>query len=539
MTAPAEYLGRPTNERLRAVPDPSRLAGLTDASAPALDDDSGSFWDDPTPLGLGRSLPPFPLEVFPGWVRDQVEAVTVFQQTPPDLAGCIVLAALATAAGGRAVVEVRAGWREPVNLFTVVALPPGSRKSPVFRALIDPLMTAEQALIDRVAPQIDEAELRRRVAAADAEKAARKAETVTAGQSEAFVDALDAAAVVRGLNVPTVPRLVADDITPETAVSLLAEQGGRLAVLSAEGGIFATLAGRYSGTPNLEVFLKGHAGDLIRVNRKGRDPEHISSPALTLGLAVQPEILKQIAEMPGFRGRGLLGRILYSLPVNTVGHRQIGPPPPPEAVTTAYSHHLTHLVLTLADWTDPAVITLTPAAAAAVLQLETDLEPRLAPGADLSHITDWASKLVGATARIAGLLHLAQHGGDLDAGGLRPLDLDTIRAAARLGSYYLTHALAVFDLMGSDRCTEDARIVLDWITRTGTTTFSRRDAFSGLSRSRFPKAADLEPALLMLEDHGWIRRQATPPTTSAGGRPPSARYDVHPLAAEAAQPAQP
>ena len=39
------------------------------------------------------------------------------------------------------------------------------------------------------------------------------------------------------------PRLVADDITPEAAASLLAEQGGRLAVLSAEGGIFTTLAG--------------------------------------------------------------------------------------------------------------------------------------------------------------------------------------------------------------------------------------------------------------------------------------------------------
>jgi hypothetical protein len=115
------------------------------------------------------------------------------------------------------------------------------------------------------------------------------------------------------MTVPVLPRLIADDITVEAAASLLAEQNGRLAVLSAEGGIFATLAGRYSsGQPNLEVFLKGHAGDLLRVDRKGRPAEHIPQPALTLGLAVQPEVLRDIARMPGFRGRGLLARILYS-----------------------------------------------------------------------------------------------------------------------------------------------------------------------------------------------------------------------------------
>lgn len=126
--------------------------------------------------------------------------------------------------------------------------------------------------------------------------------------------ATDAALHAEDQSVPVLPRLVADDITTEAAASLLAEQGGRLAVLSAEGGIFSTLAGRYSGgSPSLEVFLKGHAGDLLRVDRKGRPAEHIESPALTLGLALQPEVLRDIARIPGFRSRGLLARILYAL----------------------------------------------------------------------------------------------------------------------------------------------------------------------------------------------------------------------------------
>lgn len=68
------------------------------------------------------------------------------------------------------------------------------------------------------------------------------------------------------LTVPAEPVLLADDSTPETVTSLMAEQGGRLSVMSAEGGIFDIIAGRYSGAPNMEVFLKGHARDRLRVN---------------------------------------------------------------------------------------------------------------------------------------------------------------------------------------------------------------------------------------------------------------------------------
>lgn len=100
-------------------------------------------WPAPIPLTAKTVPRPFPVEALPGWMADMVSAVAEFTQTPSDLAGCIALAALSTVAGGRAEVEVRGSWREPVNLFTVVVLPPGSRKSAVFTALIRPLLVAE------------------------------------------------------------------------------------------------------------------------------------------------------------------------------------------------------------------------------------------------------------------------------------------------------------------------------------------------------------------------------------------------------------
>lgn len=187
-----------------------------------------------------------------------VLAVAEFTQTPLDLPGCLALAALSTAAGGRAELEVRPGWKEPLNLYTVVAMPPGSRKSAVFAAMTAPLLEAERQLIEQERPRIAEAELARKVAVAEAERRAKQATAARdrLDREEALASAAEASVEAEQLVVPPVPRLIADDVTTEAAASLLAEQGGRLAVLSAEGGIFSTLAGRYSGgVASLEVFL--------------------------------------------------------------------------------------------------------------------------------------------------------------------------------------------------------------------------------------------------------------------------------------------
>ncbi|MET8147678.1 DUF3987 domain-containing protein [Actinoplanes sp. NPDC049668] len=492
-----------------------------------LDDaDTPGGWSPLIPLGRGRHLPPFPAELLPGWLAEQVFAVAEFTQTPVDLAGSIALACLSTAAGGRAEVEVRGSWREPTNLYTVVVLPPGSRKSAVFAAMVAPILAAEKTLIERAAPAIIEAELMAKVAGKAAEKTALAAANADpSGRDTLIAEATAAAMNAEAITVPVKPVLIADDVTSETATSWLAAQDGRLAVLSPEGGIFATIAGRYSGTPNLEVFLKGHAGDMLRVGRQSRDTEHIDKPALTMGLAVQPEILRDIANMPGFRGLGLLARILFALPENTVGRRKIGADPIPAQVAADYLANLHALVLTLAEWTDPAVLVLTPDANNLVLDIERAVEPRLAPGGAWAHVVDWGSKYTGAVVRIAGLIHLAEN---LRDGWGQPVSADTLERAAMIGDYYAAHALAAFDDMGADQSTRNARQVLAWIERTTSTAFTRRELFRAVQSSQLKTMADLDPVLAVLEAHGYLRQLDPPAPKRAGGRPPSPSYVVHP-----------
>ena len=86
---------------------------------------------------LARS-PAFPVEVLPGWLGEYVAAVATATQTPPDLAGMLALAVLATVAAGAVEVQPRPGWREPLCLFVAVGMDAGTRKSSVFTALTRP-----------------------------------------------------------------------------------------------------------------------------------------------------------------------------------------------------------------------------------------------------------------------------------------------------------------------------------------------------------------------------------------------------------------
>jgi replicative DNA helicase len=266
----------------------------------------------------------------------------------------------------------------------------------------------------------------------------------------------------------------------------------------------------------------------------------VERPCLTIGLTVQPEVLRGLAGRPGFRGRGLLARFLYSLPASLVGHRQAGAPPVPPAVTDRYTVELQALAasLTRPAGDDPIVLTLDPQADELLLGFEGTLEPRLAANSgDLAHLAGWAAKLAGATCRLAALLHLAGH---LRDGWAQPISPDTFAAALRLADYLVEHARAVFDLMGADPRVEDTRWLLDWITRTNQAQFSRRDAHQA-ARGRFPKATDLEPALTLLEEHGWLRRVDADPPGPKGGRPSSLRFLVNPLPhnSEPSQPTKP
>jgi hypothetical protein len=145
----------------------------------------------------------------------------------------------------------------------------------------------------------------------------------------------------------------------------------------------------------------------------------------------------------------------------------------------------------------------------------------------------WGSKLDGATVRIAGLLHLAA---TVDGSADVPIEGPTMGAAIEIASYLIAHARATFDHMGTDRHLDAAVRVLGWLQRRGREEFSKRDAHAA-HQSFIRQAADLDPVLRLLEDHGFIR--ALPPETRPQGGRPSQRFAVHPSLQNRTEPTKP
>src|SRR4029453_237961 len=100
-----------------------------------------------------------------------VAAVATATQTPPDLAGMLALAVLATVAAGAVEVEPRPGWREPLCLFMAGGRDAGARKSSVFSAPPRPVADFERDQAAAALPGITETATLRRIADQAATKA--------------------------------------------------------------------------------------------------------------------------------------------------------------------------------------------------------------------------------------------------------------------------------------------------------------------------------------------------------------------------------
>jgi hypothetical protein len=120
-------------------------------------------WAEPVPFNALDALPRFPADLLPPWLRAWVVAEAEATQTPPDLAGNLALAVAGAALARKVRVAVRPGWVEPANVFTVVSLPPGERKSAVFDHATAPLRDHEAAEKQRMAPVIAELACEHRV----------------------------------------------------------------------------------------------------------------------------------------------------------------------------------------------------------------------------------------------------------------------------------------------------------------------------------------------------------------------------------------
>ena len=243
-------------------------------------------WEEPTPLGHAGKLPAFPVEVFPNWIADLVRAVSRATQTPPDLAGLLVMSGLSVIMIGNVEIIVADGWIEEPSFYTTSALPSGELKTPVFKAVQKPIEAFDAEVVLDTLRERDEAVALRDIAdqrVADLKRQAARAKDSTERlklRHEVYA-ALEEAAKIE---IPSDPGLLVEDVTPEKLKGMMAEHGERIAIFGDEAGPFAGMAGRYesnqSGAPtaSFDIYLKAHDGSPDRTHRVSRAANVLRRP---------------------------------------------------------------------------------------------------------------------------------------------------------------------------------------------------------------------------------------------------------------------
>ena len=476
-------------------------------------------WMDPIPFNDYSSLPGFPVEATSGPGRQMIESVSEINQIDSGMTASIYFSVLSACLARKGLVDL-ISHQEPLNIYTCSVLPSGNRKSSTMDAMVRPLYECQSTRQEVIQDAIRDALNVHKIREARLAKLQKQAASIE-DWSERRNYELGAADVAREISenpVPVKPLFVVDDITSESLGIHMAENNECMAVMSTEGGIFDIMAGRYSDKGgNFDLYLKAHSGDSWSCHRVGREPKTMQSPALTMCLTVQPDIINEIGGNGQFRGRGLLARFLYSLCKSRIGYRGRQIKSLPASIITAYQRHiesLTAIPMTL------NTLRLSTDAQELWDEFYNDIEANMREGGSLHYLPDWGSKLPGAVARIAGLLHFAEYG--CEAARL-PITVNIVSASCKIGSYFKDHAIAAFGLMEADTSIESAKKILAYLMRDLPENFKGRDV---MRHTNFKTMDEVSPGLKILIERGYIIAKEV--SHSGLGRPESITYALNP-----------
>jgi len=482
-------------------------------------------------------LPNFPTAALPDVLRNHSKAVAEDLQVAVDMSAVSKLGTIALCTQKKFKVEPKTGWREPSNLNITIIAPPSERKSSVLDKETNYVHRYVAEENERRRSKVNDYRmqcdlLKKRIESLKKAVADGKSQKNT--PSPTIADIQNAVKELAELEANPIDylTLITDDVTMEALATIMVANNESVGIVSAEGGIFNTLAGLYSKIPNLDLFLKAYSGDFFQSNRIGRKQESMQEPTLTALLMVQESVLTKIMGNDEFVGRGLLARFIFSIPNSTVGGRRYKTTPIPQAVESAYND-LLHRLLSIPYTGVAEIIRFTPEAQNVAEELFNDLEPRLKDG-DLSMLGDWGGKQHGRTMRIAALLHIAEH---IEQAANVLVAADTVERARTIGEYFIAHAIAAYQFAGTgeDKITQDARYILKHLLAIDADRISKRDLYQSC-RSRFKKSESMQPGLDVLVERGYIaiRKEIASQNAQSlqkGGRPSDMVY-INPSVSE-------
>ena len=463
-----------------------------------------------------------------------IRAVSESLQVDFGMVAPAVLTTVASALQKKCIVHLQGDHVESPNLYTVIVAEASERKSPTMKAITKPIYEYEQQLNEEKQPEISAYKTKKSILERKVKALTDKSIKNNGSKSKDNVSIEDIIAAQQELDeleeVAPVT-LIADDTTSEALIRLMGQNEERIAIMSTEGGIFGSIAGRYSKEANMDIYLKGYSGDPLRESRMGRKGQTLNEPLLTVLIYVQPVVIQEVMSNAEFVGRGLPARFLYVYPPSMIGRRKYEVEAIPEYRKDEMWNVLNRL---LKIPVPPTPTVVEPDEEAMKLSRDyfykVDKEIVNAPSSELRA---WIGKLYGNTMRIALCLHCIKY---LEDFGSHKIDKETMHNAIELGWYFLGQARKAYANAGLTDPPEvrDAKYIMQRIDSTGKMELSLREVQRLCADKKgMEDKKGMVPGINCLIAHGYIRVQKvkvfdktdkTAKTPKKGGRPSEIVY---------------
>lgn len=357
---------------------------------------------------------PFPAGLFGDTPVGQMLAeLTRVHQLPESFVAPFLLGAVSGALGKGLQTESFQGLISRGNLYIAVEAASGIGKTTIGRAAFGPLHQHAKEVRDRFITE--------KLPGLRARHAGLEIALKRAGKRDMEASALqellsEKAKIEREM---TIPQFILEDTTQEALEKALSDQGGDLTLISTDARkVVKNLCGLHRrGQTDEDIYIKAWSGDPLTINRitRGNLPT-ITDPCLSMFLAVQPDLFRELTDRQEFLLSGFLARLLLfpadeDFPSRNATFERVDP-----AVLWAYEGHMAGLISTYRrSGSSPRRISLSPEARALLCEAFRTCESYAGAEPELAGIYRRWPEQVGRIALClqAAILGTAAHGQDL------------------------------------------------------------------------------------------------------------------------------
>jgi hypothetical protein len=485
---------------------------------------SAKDWPEPAPLGDELpSVQSFDLELLPTSFRPLVQDVSDRMQAPPDFAAGAAIVTLAGCVNRRAAIHPKAAdnsWRVVPNLWGAIVGHPGFMKSPILRAITQPLAQIEEFWRAEYAEESgvyqlakEQAELRWQAWREDYKQAIKKG-TPAPVQPD------------NSLRPPALRRISFTNSTFEKLHEILSENpAGGLVVRDELTGWLAELD-KQGREGERGFYLQAWNGDAAyTVDRIGRGSIYVPAVCISLLGNIQPARLRWFLSQAFNGGRGddgLFQRFQILVWPDPPSNWRLIDRPPNGAALGAVEKIFSDLANLSAD--DPVRMRFDPEAQLLFYKWLSELENKIRsdlPAPFVAHLAKYRSLMPS----LAGLFELADLANEGGVNSEALISLGHAQQAAALCDYLESHARRVYACVISPECKAARELARHIQNGDLAEAFATRSVYlKGWAGLDTPER--VRGALYLLEDAGWLRR-AESPSLPAGGRP-SEVWEINP-----------